>query len=45
MMHKSKIENRLPEPQPNSSTIADELPSAQVLPNTMLAAVLFRKLQ
>ncbi len=35
-MNKSKIEKRLPEPQPNSEPKADELPSALLLPNPML---------
>ena len=36
-MDKSKIEERLPEPQLNQGTNDDVLPSAQVLPNPMLA--------
>ena len=39
-MNKSKIDERLPEPQLNQGTNDDVLPSAQVLPNPMLAAAL-----
>jgi hypothetical protein len=39
MMNKSKIKEPLPEPQPNGAETAGELPSAQVLPNPMLAVV------
>ena len=38
-MSKSKIENRLPDMQPNSDQKAELLPSAQLLPNPLLPAV------
>ena len=37
MMHKSKIKELLPEQKPNNEQKAGGLPSAQVLPNPMLA--------
>lgn len=40
MMHKSKIKELLHEQKPNSEQKAGELPSAQVLPNPMLAEAL-----
>lgn len=38
MMHKISIDILPPEPKPNSSTTADGLPSAKLLPNPLLAA-------